>query len=169
MKNCCRYRAQEITIAVILCKYSHEHKRPAQFKLPTINSAPCPFFCRQRLDMAWLITKHSAPQGQAPKQKLKVGNQGSHKNSNSHIDASHSRQPLVKGERLVRYEVNAVMSLADLPCHRMTGSNGSATLLGVGACPWRLASRGLRFCLALKLSLGVSNLLLPLEGLGDGV
>ena len=33
----------------------------------------------------------------------------SHKNSRSHIDASHSRQPLVKGERLVRYEVNAVM------------------------------------------------------------
>ena len=41
----------------------------------------------------------------------KVGNQGSHKNSNSHIDASHSRQPLVKGERLVRYEVNAVMPM----------------------------------------------------------
>ena len=40
-----------------------------------------------------------------------VGNQGSRKNSNSHIDASHSRQPLVKGERLVRYEVNAVMLL----------------------------------------------------------
>ena len=38
-----------------------------------------------------------------------VGGQGPHKNSNSHIDASHSRQPLVKGERLVRYEVNAVM------------------------------------------------------------
>lgn len=31
------------------------------------------------------------------------------KNLGSHIDASHSRQPLVKGERLVRYEVNAVM------------------------------------------------------------
>jgi len=31
------------------------------------------------------------------------------KNSRNHIDASHSRQPLVKGERLVRYEVNAVM------------------------------------------------------------
>ena len=28
--------------------------------------------------------------------------------ASSHIDASHSRQPLVKGERLVRYEVNAV-------------------------------------------------------------
>ena len=38
-----------------------------------------------------------------------VGSQGPHKNSGSHIDASHSRQPLVKGERLVRYEVNAVM------------------------------------------------------------
>ena len=35
--------------------------------------------------------------------------QRSLKNSGSHIDASHSRQPLVKGERLVRYEVNAVM------------------------------------------------------------
>ena len=38
-----------------------------------------------------------------------VGDQGPRKNSGSHIDASHSRQPLVKGERLVRYEVNAVM------------------------------------------------------------
>ena len=34
---------------------------------------------------------------------------GPRKNSGSHIDASLSRQPLVKGERLVRYEVNAVM------------------------------------------------------------
>ena len=33
-----------------------------------------------------------------------------HKNYGSHIDASHSRQPLVKGERLVRYEVNAVIA-----------------------------------------------------------
>ena len=31
------------------------------------------------------------------------------KNYESHIDASLSRQPLVKGERLVRYEVNAVI------------------------------------------------------------
>ena len=42
--------------------------------------------------------------------KTIVGTQGSLKNCISHIDASHSRQPLVKGERLVRYEVNAVMS-----------------------------------------------------------
>ena len=40
-----------------------------------------------------------------------VGSQGSRKNLGSHIDASHSRQPLVKGERLVRYEVNAVMHI----------------------------------------------------------
>jgi hypothetical protein len=40
-----------------------------------------------------------------------VGARRSRKNSGSHIDASHSRQPLVKGERLVRYEVNAVMLL----------------------------------------------------------
>ena len=40
---------------------------------------------------------------------LFVGTQGPRKNSISHIDASLSRQPLVKGERLVRYEVNAVM------------------------------------------------------------
>ena len=42
-----------------------------------------------------------------------VGDQGPRKNSGSHIDASHSRQPLVKGERLVRYEVNAVMATGD--------------------------------------------------------
>ena len=35
------------------------------------------------------------------------------KTSGSHIDASHSRQPLVKGERLVRNEVNAVMLFND--------------------------------------------------------
>jgi hypothetical protein len=38
-----------------------------------------------------------------------LGAISSRKNSGSHIDASLSRQPLVKGERLVRYEVNAVM------------------------------------------------------------
>ena len=38
-----------------------------------------------------------------------------HKNWGSHIDASHSRQPLVKGERLVRYEVNAVIQKKGTP------------------------------------------------------
>ena len=37
------------------------------------------------------------------------------KKNGIHIDASHSRQPLVKGERLVRYEVNAVMRPLGMP------------------------------------------------------
>jgi len=36
---------------------------------------------------------------------------GFHKKSESQIDASLSRQPSVKGERFVRYQVNAVMQL----------------------------------------------------------
>ena len=46
-----------------------------------------------------------------------VGAHGLRKNARSHIDAPHSRQPSVKGEILVRYEVNAVMSnKADAQC-----------------------------------------------------
>ena len=40
-----------------------------------------------------------------------VGAQRLPKNCESHIDASHSWRPLVKGVRLVRYEVNAVMDV----------------------------------------------------------
>ena len=46
----------------------------------------------------------------------------SRKNSGSHIDASLSRQPLVKGERLVRYEVNAVIMKNAQPCKTNSGS-----------------------------------------------
>ena len=42
---------------------------------------------------------------------LGVGSQSPRIFFGSHVDASHSRQPLVKGERLVRYEVNAVILL----------------------------------------------------------
>ena len=45
-----------------------------------------------------------------------------HKNWESHIDASHSRQPLVKGERLVRYEVNAVILRVLLPLEKINVS-----------------------------------------------
>eukprot|EP00972_Heterocapsa_arctica_P004859 720153-Heterocapsa_arctica.AAC.1 len=41
-------------------------------------------------------------------------------NSGSNIDASQSRQPLVKGEVLVRYEVNAV--IPDSICFAYLGS-----------------------------------------------
>ena len=67
-----------------------------------------------------------------------VGNQGSLKNSNSHIDASHSRQPLVKGERLVRYEVNAVMAMLCKSQERYVGN-------------------GVRYCLLCMLGLGVGR------------
>lgn len=40
--------------------------------------------------------------------------------SRTHIDASHSRQPLAKGEILVRYELNAVT----LHAMKMLGSVG---------------------------------------------
>ena len=40
---------------------------------------------------------------------INVGARWPRKNCGSHIDASLSRQPLVKGERLARYQVNAVM------------------------------------------------------------
>ncbi len=46
--------------------------------------------------------------------------------SESHIDALHSRLPLVAGERLVRYEVNVVMGMAR--------ATGLPALLGVS--PW---------------------------------
>jgi hypothetical protein len=51
----------------------------------------------------------------------------SHKNSEIHIDVSHSRQPLVKGERLVRYEVNTVMcGCGVFPTPREKKNNPSA-------------------------------------------
>ena len=54
------------------------------------------------------------------------------KNWESHIDASHSRQPLVKGERLVRYEVNAVIqTFAFLQCVYRDQTSLSAQLRAV--------------------------------------
>ena len=67
----------------------------------------------------WLVTacreceQHGADQSTQRGVLLGVGDQSPRKNYGSHIDASHSRQPLVKGERLVRYEVNAVMPTDD--------------------------------------------------------
>ena len=46
-----------------------------------------------------------------------VGAHGLRKKSKTHIDASHLLQPVVKYERLVRYEVNAAMrNGADAQC-----------------------------------------------------
>ena len=50
-----------------------------------------------------------------------------------HIDESHSRQPLLKGERLVRYEVNTVMTVAaHIKASRLT-ENDSGSLPQVPA------------------------------------
>ena len=53
---------------------------------------------------AWRTTRFHPRQG-----RRNSWVQRTRKNSRNHIAASHSRQPLVKGERLVRYEVNAVI------------------------------------------------------------
>ena len=77
------------------------------------------------------------------------------KNSGSHIDASHSRQPLVKGERLVRNEVNAVMSLdwssIDSRClYKYLGYfSWSVQFKNAGAWPaGRLSQVACMFCVA---------------------
>ena len=60
-------------------------------------------------------------------QQADVGARRSRKNSGSHIDASHSRQPLVKGERLVRFEVNAVMPWIRLQRSIISDTGAAAT------------------------------------------
>ena len=72
-----------------------------------------------------------------------LGHTCPHKNSESHIDASHSRQPLVKGERLVRYEVNAVMGVFQAP--------GASAFLRLSL--WWLLSRRRRFATSVFLGL----------------
>ena len=46
-----------------------------------------------------------------------------------HIDALHSRQPLVKGERLVRYEVNAVIQITCVMQHLIAFRCGNIVCL----------------------------------------
>ena len=92
-----------------------------------------------------------------PDSHLLLGAQSSRKNSISHIDASLSRQPLVKGERLVRYEVNAVMVQvgppastsalgATSPLFHVTACSGMQCACGIRAACWALAAT-LRACL----------------------
>ena len=80
----------------------------------------------------------------------------SRKNSRSHIDASHSRQPLVKGERLVRYEVNAVMKAFAIERTMCPNSNLNLMQksLFIPRCP----------SLACRRTVGVSKLLAPRSG-----
>ena len=69
-----------------------------------------------------------------------VGTHRFRKNWRSHIDASHSRQPLVKGERLVRYQVNAVMQLW---CKSTTANRAVAIIVLVVGCRHDVTPKGM--------------------------
>ena len=104
---------------MILCKYSHEERATTK-PIPMPERGIHPWCSRvvgakNHGSMRFALSMQEGAEAQgAVEEATLVGNQSSRKNSNSHIDASHSRQPLVKGERLVRYEVNAVMTLGDV-------------------------------------------------------
>ena len=66
-------------------------------------------FGRHAMQLATAVLAADLPPTAFTDAAHEVGALELRKNWGSHIDASHSRQPLVKGERLVRYEVNAVM------------------------------------------------------------
>ena len=51
------------------------------------------------------------------------------KNNGSHIDASLSRQPLVKGERLVRAEMNAVIMIIATTTYYLFGAFATVCLM----------------------------------------
>ena len=66
---------------------------------------------KQHIALARSLTEPARPCRGRPQLASQFSGWGTspRKNSEIHIDVSHSRQPLVKGERLVRYEVNTVM------------------------------------------------------------
>lgn len=75
------------------------------------------FFGRHAMQLATAILAADLPPTAFTDAAHEVGALELRKNWGSHIDASHSRQPLVKGERLVRHEVNAVMATTASLCH----------------------------------------------------
>ena len=77
--------------------------------------SPIALFCGLKLEAAAASAIELWPSA-AGGGALTVGALELRKNWGSHIDASHSRQPLVKGERVVRHEVNAVMISSAILC-----------------------------------------------------
>ena len=75
--------------------------------------------------------------------RMPLGSLRARKNSRSHIDAYLSRQPLVKGERLVRYEVNAVMQWHSKELHACRRRRGMWPC-AKGECPARAPLMGLQ-------------------------
>ena len=72
--------------------------------------------------------------GLIPCDTVKTLGHKSHKNYEIHIDVSHSRQPLVKGERLVRYEVNTVMLVHAICWSVLLGDGWAVPLLSCIHC-----------------------------------
>ena len=106
---------------MILYKYSREEHRSSQASKPPSNkngpgtAHQSKIKSRTGSKRADLATDskaqyhHTRPPRHRHKRQSKYWGIKPRKNSEIHIDVSHSRQPLVKGERLVRYEVNTVM------------------------------------------------------------
>ena len=85
------------------------------------------------------------------------------KNWRSHIDASHSRQPLVKGERLVRYEVNAVMG-----CVWTGTSDGTLCCAQVLVGAARAVCYPTRVCCSWRSAMPVQHASIPEQAQEDG-
>ena len=96
---CLKYRIKvsEITKEVILCEYSRQQLTEKEIVTMKIKSCHC---------MKFSDSVHK-PQMHG---NIKCWARKPCKNYLIHISASLSRQPLVKGERSVRNEVNAVMA-----------------------------------------------------------
>ena len=88
--------------------------------------SPIALFCGLKLEAAAASAIELWPSA-AGGGALTVGALELRKNWGSHIDASHSRQPLVKGERLVRHEVNAVMVTVACLNSKFSKSHASST------------------------------------------
>ena len=92
-----------------------------------------------------------------------VGTLRFRKNCGSHIDASHSRQPLVKGERLVRYEVNAVMG-----CVWTGTSDGTRCCAQVLVGAARAVCYPTRVCCSWRSAMPVQHASIPEQAQEDG-
>ena len=92
-----------------------------------------------------------------------VGTLRLRKNWRSHIDVSHSRQPLVKGERLVRYEVNAVMV-----CVWTGTSDGTLCCAQVLVGAARAVCYPTRVCCSWRSAMPVQHASIPEQAQEDG-
>ena len=92
-----------------------------------------------------------------------VGTPRFRKTCGSHIGAPHSRQHLVKGERLVRYEVNAVMG-----CVWTGTSDGTLCCAQVLVGAARAVCYPTRVCCSWRSAMPVQHASIPEQAQEDG-